>query len=195
MEGIFVLTRRGFLIGAGGLLTTAFAKDAQSFIRRTGQPLLAPPVEVAETMYWYDGGEQGYLLTIGPWDFCPPPPTWREFFTNEGIAYATEPEIHTIWEKHGVGPEAYDDPVGGWFWETRFDLETGPCAKAYRLLKRLDLGPKLRCGSDEPHLIFRDGDVANDDSRWVDASDQLTLSLLQARLIDLKLPIRIAEGF
>lgn len=189
-----MLTRRGFLIGAGGLLTVAFAKDAHSFIRRTGQPLLAPPVEVAETMYWYDGGEQGYLLTIGPWDVCPPPPTWGEFFTNEGIAYATEPEIHAIWEKHGIGPEDYDVPVGEWFWETRFDLETGPCARAYRLLKKLDLGPKLRRGTDEPHLVFCEGDVANDDSRWVDARDKLTLSLLQSRLIDLKLPIRIAQG-
>lgn len=70
-----MLTRRGFLVGAGGLLTAAFAKDAQSFIRRTGRPLLASPAEVAEIMYWYEGGEQGYLLTIGPWDFCPPPPT------------------------------------------------------------------------------------------------------------------------
>jgi len=189
-----MLSRRGFLIGTGGLLTAAFATDARSFIRRTGQPLLAPPTEVAETMYWYENGEQGYLLTIGPWDFCPPPPTWRAFFTEEGIAYATEPEMNAIWEKHGVGPEGYDDLVGGWFWETRFDLETGPCAKAYRLMKKLDLGPKLIHGSDEPHLVFCDGDIANDDSRWVDARDQLTLSLLQARLIDLKLPIRIVEG-
>ncbi|RRH93660.1 hypothetical protein EH240_29130 [Mesorhizobium tamadayense] len=189
-----MLTRRGFLIGAGGLLTAAFTKDAQSFIRRTGQRLLASPAEVAQTMYWYEGGDQGYLLTIGPWAFCPPPPTWREFFTSEDVGHRTEPEIHAIWEEHGIGPENYDDPVGGWFWETRFDLETGPCARAYRLLQKLDLGPKLRCGSDEPHLVFCEGDVANDDSRWVDARDQLTLSLVQARLIDLKLPIRIAQG-
>ncbi|GLS37237.1 hypothetical protein GCM10010869_28300 [Mesorhizobium tianshanense] len=189
-----MLTRRGFLIGAGGLLTAAFAKDAQSFISRTGQPLLASPAEVAETMYWYEGGEQGYLLTIGPWAFCPPPPAWREFFASEGIGHRTEPETHSIWEKHGISPEDYDNQVDGWFWETRFDLETGPCARAYRLLKQLDLGSKLRRGSDGPHLVFCEGDVANDDSRWVDARDELTLSFLQARLIDLKLPIRIAQG-
>ncbi|RUW84117.1 hypothetical protein [Mesorhizobium sp. M1E.F.Ca.ET.063.01.1.1] len=189
-----MLTRRGFLIGAGGLLTAAFAKDAQSFVRRTAQPLLAKPVAVAETMYWYDGGEQGYLLTIGPWGFCPPPPTWREFFTRESVGYRTEPEIHAIWEEYGIGPKDYDDPVDGWFWETRFDLEKGPCARAYRLLTKLDLGPRLVRGTDDPHLVFRDGDAANGDSRWVDARDKLTLSLLQARLIDLQLPIRLAEG-
>jgi hypothetical protein len=30
--------------------------------------------------------------------------------------------------------------------------------------------------------------------RWVDAKDELAISLLQARLIDLKLSIRISEG-
>ena len=47
-------SRRGFLIGAGSLLTTAFVSDARSFIRRTSQPLLASPAEVAQTMYWYE---------------------------------------------------------------------------------------------------------------------------------------------
>ena len=35
-----MLSRRGFLIGAGGLLTAAFVKDARSFVHRTEQPLL-----------------------------------------------------------------------------------------------------------------------------------------------------------
>ncbi|MDX8483166.1 hypothetical protein RFN28_32645 [Mesorhizobium sp. VK24D] len=189
-----MLSRRGFLIGAGGLLTSAFLGDAQAFVHRTGKPLLASPAEVAETMYWYENGEQGLMLTIGRWVFCPPPPTWREFFEAEGIPHRTEAHIQAIYEEHGIEPEDYDGDVDGYFWETRFDLETGPCAKAYHLLKKLDLGPSIRRGSAEPHLVFCNGDVANDDSRWVDARDKLTLSLLQARLIDLKLPIRLAEG-
>ena len=39
-----MLSRRGFLIGAGGLLTAAFVKDAQSFVLRNEQPLLVPPL-------------------------------------------------------------------------------------------------------------------------------------------------------
>ena len=189
-----MLSRRGFLIGAGSLLTAAFVKDAEAFVGRTNRPLLAAPPQVAETMCWYDSGEQGYLLTMGRWTFCPPPPTWREFFVSEGIGHHAASEIRAIEEEHGIEPGDYDDEVDGFFWETRFDLETGPCAKAYRLLKRLDLGPKVRRGTDQPHLIFCNGDVSNDDSRWVDAKDELALSLLQARLIDLKLPISIVEG-
>ena len=45
-------SRRGFLIGAGAVLTTAFEKDARSFIHRNNQPLLAAPSQVAETMSW-----------------------------------------------------------------------------------------------------------------------------------------------
>jgi hypothetical protein len=75
------------LVGVGGLLTAAFTKDAQSFIRRTGEPLIVQPAAAAETLYWYEGGKQGYLLTIGLWDFCPPPPTWREFFAGEHVPH------------------------------------------------------------------------------------------------------------
>jgi len=49
-EDFFMLqSRRGFLIGAGAVLTTAFVKDARSFIRQTSQPLLASPSQVVET--------------------------------------------------------------------------------------------------------------------------------------------------
>src|SRR6516162_9801972 len=54
-EDFFMLqSRRGFLIGAGAVLTTAFVKDARSFIHRNSQPLLASPTQVVETMYWYE---------------------------------------------------------------------------------------------------------------------------------------------
>ena len=45
-----MLSRRGFLIGAGSLLTTAFVKDARAFVTRTNRPLLAAPDEVARTL-------------------------------------------------------------------------------------------------------------------------------------------------
>ena len=45
-------TRRGFLIGTGGLLTMAFVRDARAFIRRKEAPLLAAPPCTAHTLYW-----------------------------------------------------------------------------------------------------------------------------------------------
>ena len=189
-----MLTRRGFLVGATGLLTSAFVADAKTFIRLNDEPLLASPAQISETLCWYDAADQGYTLTIGPWTFCPPPPTWREFFVGEGIGHRTEPEMRAIWEKHKIGPEDYDDPVGGWFWETHWDLKISPPARAYRLLESLDLGPELAGRANRTYLQFNEGDVGNLDSRWVDAKDKLALSLLQARLIDLGRPIRIVGG-
>ena len=94
-----------------------------------------------------------------------------------------------------IWPEDYDEPVNGRYWYDWFDLEGGPCAKAYRLLDDLDLGPDLdsRAGRAAPGV--QKGGLSRDNSRWVQASGKLALSLLQARLIDLRLPIeKIGEG-
>ena len=189
-----MLSRRGFLIGAGSLLTAAFVKDAQSFVSRTRRPLLETPPEVAQTLYWYNNGN-GLLLTIGAYQLeAPPPPTWREFFISEGIPHATEREARLIWEDHMIWPEDYDEPVNARYWYDWFDLEGGPCAKAYRLLDGLDLGPDLDSPREGPHLAFEEGAYPGDNSRWVQANGKLALSLLQARLIDLNLPISIVKG-
>src|SRR6516162_11753161 len=52
LGGFFMLSRRGFLIGTGGLLTMAFVSDVRAFIRRKEAPLLAAPPRTAHTLYW-----------------------------------------------------------------------------------------------------------------------------------------------
>ena len=62
------------------------------------------------------------------------------------------------------------------------------------LLSKIDLGPELGSARG-PLLEFHEGDNhPGSNDRWVNAKDQLSLSLLQARLIDLKMPIKIVEG-
>jgi hypothetical protein len=187
-------SRRGFLIGAGSMLTTAFVSDARSFIRRTSRPLLASPSQVAQTLHWYDSAEAGYLLSLGEWTIDPPPvPTWREFFISQGIAHQTEKDAEAIWADHLIWPRDYDKPMCERYWEDRWELVDGPCAKAYRLLRSIDVGPEIG-SARRPRLEFHKGAHPGDNSLWVNAMDQLSLSLLQARLIDLKMPIKIVEG-
>jgi hypothetical protein len=57
----------------GAVLTTAFVKDARSFIHRNNQPLLTSPSQVTETMYWCEIPDEGFQLTLGPWSIAPPP--------------------------------------------------------------------------------------------------------------------------
>ncbi|MGV7216854.1 hypothetical protein [Bradyrhizobium sp. UFLA05-112] len=186
-------SRRGFLIGAGSLLTAAFVSDACSFIRRTSQPLLASPLQVVETMYWHEIPDEGFQLTLGPWSFAPPPPTWREFFVSEDIPHRTDKEIETICCSHLIEPGDFNKPVQRRYWEDWFDTKGGPLAKAYHLLEKIDLGPARDSGRG-PLLEFNVGSHPGDNTHYVNAKDMLSLSLLQARLIDLGMPIKIAEG-
>jgi hypothetical protein len=186
-------SRRGFLIGAGALLTTGFVKDARSFIHRTNQPLLASPPRVVETMYWQEIPDEGYQLTLGPWSFAPPPPTWREFFVSEDIPHRTDEDVEKICSSHCIEPGDFDKPVQRRYWEDWFDIKGGPLARAYHLLQSIDLGPSRDTGRG-PLLEFNVGSHPGDNTHYVNAKDMLSLSLLQARLLNLKLPIKIARG-
>ena len=185
-------SRRGFLIGVGAMLTTAFVKDARSFVHRNSQPLLTSPPQVVETMYWCEIPDEGYQLSLGPWRIAPPPPTWRRFFVSEGIPHRREREIERICSSHLIEPGDFDKPMSVRYWEEWFEIEGGPLARAYHLLQKLDLGPER--GSERgPLLEFNIGAHPGDSTHYVNAKDMLSLALLQARLIDLKLPIKIAE--
>ena len=87
----------------------------------------------------------------------------------------------------------FDKPVQRRYWEDWFDITVGPLARAYHLLQRIDLGPKRDSGRG-PLLEFNVGSHPGDNTHYVNAKDMLSLSLLQARLVDLKLPIKIVEG-
>ena len=186
-------SRRGFLIGAGAVLTTAFVKDARSFIQRTSQPLLASPSQVAETMYWHEIPDVGYQLTLGPWSIAPPPPTWRKFFDSEGIQLRTDKEVERICSSHCIEPGDFNKQMSRRYWEDWFDITGGPLARAYHLLEKIDLGPERAAGRG-PLLEFNVGGHPGDSTHYVNAMDMLSLSLLQARLVDLKYPIKIVKG-
>ena len=166
---------------------------ARSFIHRNSQPLLTSPPQVVETMYWCEIPDEGYQLSLGLWRIAPPPPTWRKFFISEGIPHRTESEIERICSSHLIEPGDFDKPMSVRYWEEWFEIEGGPLARAYHLLQKIDLGPER--GSERgPLLEFNIGSHPGDSTHYVNAKDMLSLSLLQARLIDLGMPIKIVEG-
>jgi hypothetical protein len=76
-------SRRGFLIGIGSLLTTAFVAEAQSFVRETFTPLLPQPPDVRQTLYWYlREGSDAPVMCLDASPHLPPPPTWREYLDS-----------------------------------------------------------------------------------------------------------------
>jgi hypothetical protein len=190
-----MFSRRGFLIGTGGLLTMAFVSDARAFIRRKEAPLLAAPPRTAHTLYWDwpDGLDEPQLfLDEQPEVIAPEPPTWREFLKSLDAKDYTASGIKLRLEQIGFEPSQLDEEMDESWWEMHYDRISGPSAKAYRLLDRIDLGPDLGRRGDGPHLQFREGGGNQFDySLHAHASDMLALSLLQARLIDLGLPIKV----
>jgi hypothetical protein len=192
-----MLSRRGFLIRTGGLLTMAFVSDASAFIRRKQTPLLAAPPRTAHTLYWDwpDGLDEPQLfLDDEPEVIAPEPPTWRAFLKSLDAKDYTASEIKLRLEQIEFESSQLDEEMDESWWEMHYDRISGPAAKAYRLLEKIDLGPSLGRRGDGPHLQFREGGGNPFDySLHVHASDMLALSLLQARVIDLQLPIKIEE--
>jgi hypothetical protein len=95
--------------------------------------------------------------------------------------------------QEGLEPEELDKRLSGFGWEDLWDNFSGPQAKAFHLLKQLDLGAsdsKLRHSGE---IIFQEfGGRPGLNYTSVDLKDDLTVSLLQARLIELNLPINVA---
>jgi hypothetical protein len=106
-------------------------------------------------------------------------------------------DVDRLCHDHDVAEQDLDEPVPDQNWQDAWDYSWSPQARAYRLLQSLDLGPlRKRSGLRvwNGQLIFDEFLRPGDSSRVVNAEDAVTLSLLQARLIELGLPYRLREG-
>ena len=194
--------RRRFLIGAGALLTASFVRRASAFSRKAGEPLiLSPARKPEETLYvysqkeWNDHGGE-WRVSLGPdQPFAPPAPTWREHLRSLGHPLETEDDIERACNEFDLPREDLDTRLNAFGWEDRWDNFTGPQAKAHHLLKDLDLGQAGAALRQAGQIIFEEfGGSPGNSYTWVELQNDLTVSLLQARLIELNLPINVAVG-
>ena len=147
--------RRGFLIGAGALLTGSFVKKANAFSRTARKPLILPhgqkargdPLRLRAGCGASDDGRAPtpcgkWRVSLGPdQPFAPPPPTWREHLRSLGHPLDTQDEIERACRReHDLPLEELDVRLNGFGWEDSWDNFTGPQAKAHHLLK----GPQSR---------------------------------------------------
>jgi hypothetical protein len=106
--------------------------------------------EAGETLYvylqdWLDDETNEYdakwRVSRGPnQPFAPPPPTWREHLCGLGYRLDTQDDVERACIQRGLEPEDLDRLLNGFGWEDTWDNFTGPQAKAFHLLKKLDLG-------------------------------------------------------
>jgi hypothetical protein len=98
-----------------------------------------------ETLYVYN--QEQYIEHGGKWRvslgpdqrFAPPPPTWREHLLGLGYRLDTEGDVERVCLREGLEPEDLDKRLDGFGWEDAWDNFNGPQAKAFHLLKKLDL--------------------------------------------------------
>ena len=185
-----MLDRRSFLIGAGALLTASFVHRASAFSRKAGEPLLLPLArKPEETLYIYlkdwNDYEGKWRVSLGPAQLdAPPPPTWREYLRSRGHRLDTDDDIARVCAQNGsLTLEELDRTLDAYGWQDIWDNFTGPQAKAHHLLKKLDLGASGSNLKQEGQIIFQAfGGAPGNSYHWVDLKDDLTASLLQARL-------------
>ena len=191
--------RRQFLIGASGLLTAAFVNRAKGFSRRHYEPLLLPAdLRPEETLYLNSGFSEyaKWRASLGPIDVqAPPLPTWREHLRALGVSLETDDDIRRACDERGMELQDLDKLVDAFGWEDRWDNFTGPQARAHHLLKSLDFGPPDSPVRRAGAIFFEEfGGGPGNGYTWVELKDDLTASLLQARLIELHLPINVEIG-
>jgi hypothetical protein len=201
--------RRHFLIGTGALLTASFVHRATAFSEKASRPLILPSVrKPEETLYVYlqdyEVNEDGdvkeddamWRVSLGPdQPFAPPPPTWREHLRSLGHPLEADDEIKRACRDYDLPVGDLDNRLNGFGWEDRWDNFAGPQAKAFHLLKGLDFGRSGSALGQAGQVIFQEfGGSPGNSYTWVELHDDLTVSLLQARLIELNLPINVAVG-
>ena len=202
-----MLDRRSFLIGAGALLTASFVTKAKAFSRDTGEPLLLPLARrPEETLYiyrqeWNDCESNDYegkwRVSLGPDEpVAPPLPTWREYLRSRGHRLDTDADIARACAQNGsLTLEELDRNLDAFGWQDMWDNFTGPQAKAHHLLKKLDLGAPDSKLKQAGEIIFQGfGGGPGNSYTWVELQNDLTVSLLQARLVELNLPINVKVG-
>jgi hypothetical protein len=126
---------------------------------------------------------------------APPPPTWREYLRSLGHTLQTDDDIERACYDRDLPRKDLDTRLNGFGRQDQWDNFTGPQAKAFHLLKDLDLGQAGSALRQAGQIIFEEfGGSPGNSYTWVELKDDLSVSLLQARLIELNLPINVKVG-
>lgn len=180
------------------IITPRFVQNVVAYIEKHSAPLLIPPCDdPSRTLCAIESGDVYCLYDGHPQADFPPTLTWREFAEAQGY-WALE-EIVDYLQHYRYGTptlveiselfdeEADSEAVAEWWSQT-----SAPNVLAYDYLSALDLGPEFGLKPNEKgRIAFIDGYCPGIDTRMVEVADDLSLSLLQARLNELNEPTGI----
>jgi hypothetical protein len=187
------ITKRQFLLGtAAGLVLPSFYEKVHSYFENHGEPLLLSPELSGETIFaCADWAENGYQLNLGDLEEGPPEMTILEFCKVYG-----EGDPEHWWRDFWLGtddasPIDMNVRMNPGSVEEWWSLKYSTCARAYHYLGDLDLGPQLNGANSVGTLDFGSGGAPGMSFLRVEAVDEVTLSLLQNRLNQLRTAVAI----
>lgn len=181
------LSRRTFLKG----LTTAFGASTMSDLRKrildNGAPILLKPTQVSNRFFVADNGSLALGEIWTPDEM--PPLSWVQYFVDCGAE--TKLQIREYASEWDV--EDIDARIDEENWQSIFEMHYEPLAAGYHFLRRVNIGPKTFAKQPRNGRLdfFAGSNHPCSSDLWVEAFDDLTVSLLQARLIELGHPIEI----
>ena len=188
-----MITRRSFLIGAASSFTLPMFEKFTTFFENHGEPLIEAPEKAGDILYVYPDRDFQMGLNGDPWEPDYPMMTWREMLVEErGYENPTKlSHFRKIRWEWNVSPSMIDEVIPEDFWYEAFERR-GPHADAHWLLKGLDIGPNLEMdGQVVGGLQFIDGPMPGNNYLAVHADDEISVSLLQHRLNELKTGVAI----
>ena len=184
------VSRRTFMTGLATFFGVASSDFLTKKIQDRGKPILLTPNSVEKTLHIYDGG----TILYGEDGYGKARPTWREVLLEEGWPVNDPDQIPRILsERYMETEDELDQKVCDVCWPMVRGVTWSPMARAVRLLERLKIGPKLTSknrGVGQLSFHYGDNHPGSNDI-CVEVEDDLSVSLLQARLIELNQPIKI----
>jgi hypothetical protein len=180
------VSRRCFLIGMASAFGAATVPDLRARIADAGRPILLAPNLAAKRMFVCEGG---HLLLGDQTIKTFPRPTWKDHFIEIGCRTGKDLQIWAdSWEIDDI--EALVDER---YWPSIYEANYDPMPAAYRLLKKLKIGTSLRSKTRTAGRLdfYAGSNHPGSHDLWVEAYDDLSVSLLQASLIELKQPIQL----
>jgi hypothetical protein len=188
------ITRRSFLLGASSIISASFVSQATRHILETGKPLLSQSHNFQRTLYVYtESGwsEESRLINLGSMLFEPLEGiTWREYLRAQGYQIQTQQQLDQALGELDIEERDLERQVTDF--ADRWEDGLNPGAQAMQFLGNVDLGPDLSLNGDTggtAGAINFEYNIAG--SEWVEADDDLSVFLLQARLAELGIPVEI----
>lgn len=185
-----VISRRTFLSGLSALFGAASITDLQHKVLEIGRPILLSPQLTSGNLYVAEGG----TLFLGSHDIDMPRPSWRQYWHDTEQCDVTNPDAlrhHSLWYfgKFIDCETSIPDKLWGEIYELTYD----PMPAAYHLLHRLKFGRETTTLRPKNGRLdfFAGSNHPGSNDLWVEAYDDLTVSLLQAQLIKLNQPIQL----